>query len=145
MSYESAYEEYVDKILAQIVFDLRQTDVLPKENVAYGFYKQWKHDQYPNAFIRFVRDRIYFATKDEEEHRFIFEIKVTIKGTGNPEADQDEQIRVIGQIYDKIREDNTLDGNASWVKFQEINITFRRSESYIFYDCLLTLEVCKIW
>ena len=140
-----SYETRVDNILAQIVFDLRGTDLFPIENVTYGFYKQWTEDQYPNAHVRFTRDRVGFATKDEEEHTFSFEVVVGILGTGEPEADQDTLIEVISTIYEAIRADNTLDGHANWVLVRDVDVTFRRDRSLIFFECLILLEVKLVW
>jgi len=145
MSYNSVWEQRVDQILQQIVLDMKATTIFPIENVAYGFYKQWEHDEYPNAQIRFKQDRVGFATAAEEEHTFIFEVLATIQGTGKPEEDQDLQIDVMGQIYDAIRNDNTLGGFANWALVRNIEVAFRRSESYIFFEFLITIEVRLIW
>lgn len=144
-TYNSVWEQHVDEILQQIVHDMIGTTIFPKENVTYGFWKNWSYNEYPNCQVSFVRDRVTDATRDEEHHYFTFEVKATIQGTGKPEEDQDTQIDVIGQIYDAIRTDNTLGGYANWVVVRNVDVTFRRSESLIFYDFLVTLEVLYVW
>ena len=145
MTYNSRYEEYVDLILRQIVFDLRNTDIFPNENVTYGFYKQWEEDEYPNAIVRFRSDNVTLATREEEGHTFRFEVLATIQGTGNPEEDQDMQIDVMGQIYDAIRNDNTLGDHANWALIRSVDVTFRRDRSYIFFEFLIVIEVFRVW
>lgn len=147
MSYDSTYEEVVDNILDQIVHDIAHhtSDIFNPERVTYGFWKGWKYDKYPNVQVRWLRDNVGLATRSEEGHTFYFQVLVTVAGTGEPEADQKEQIRVIGSIYNAIRTDNTLGDFADWAICRSVDVTFRRSESYIFFDSIILVEVHVTW
>jgi len=147
-SYNSKWQEKTTKILERLKFDLQATDIFPKENVKIlGAFAQWtaKYDRYPNALIRFVNDRIGFATADEEEHLFLFQILISMKSKAKPEEDTLDYLDVIGQVEEALRDDNTLDGNCDWLLIREKDLTYGWSEGYLFYEALLNVEVHATW
>jgi len=147
-SYNSTWQEKTTKILERLKFDLQATDIFPKENVKIlGAFAQWKarYDRYPNALIRFVSDTVGFANADEEEHTFLIQILVSFKSKAKPEEDMLDYLNVIGQIEEALREDNTLDGNCSWLLIRNKNLTYGWSEGYLFYECLMDVQVYVVW
>ena len=155
MPYDSVWEENALEILRQLKFLMQATDIFPKDNVrVIGNFTQWKprRETYPNCLIRMVSDRVGFATADEEQHVFIVELLASLKSTARQVEDYDvvereneDFLEMIGQIDEAIRGDNTLSGQANWALIRNKDLTYGFSEGYLFYSCLLQLEIQYVW
>ncbi|MHA1290951.1 MAG: hypothetical protein ACTSPB_26520 [Candidatus Thorarchaeota archaeon] len=47
--------------------------------------------------------------------------------------------------FEALRDDNTLDGNCDWLLIREKDLTYGWSEGYLFYECLMNVEVHATW
>ena len=134
---------------------MQSTDVFPRDNVrVLGNFIYWRNlrESYPNCAIRLVTDRVGFATADEEQHIFNIELLLSMKTTvkrledyDKVEEDNLDFLKMVGQVDEAIRGDNTLNGQANWALIRNKNLVFGWEEGFLFYEGLLLLEVMYVW
>ena len=155
MAFNSEWEENAVEILRQVKFLMQATDIFAVDNVRIlGNFIYWRsrRETYPNCAIRLARDRVGFATADEEQHMFHLDLLPAMKSTAKRvedwdmvEADNENFLDMIGQIDEAIRGDNTLNGQANWALIRDKNLTYGWEEGFLFYEGLLLLEVQHVW
>lgn len=150
MSYLSEWEQVVKEIQAQIIHDLQYNteDVFNPERVHWGARPtvgSESIEHYSFIYVKYSRSDVTLATRTEESHTILFELVMGIQSTHDPIEAENDKLQAIGVIYDAIREDNTLGGFADWAVVRTINARFRESQSYIFHDVSILIEVHKTW
>jgi len=155
MSYNSTWEENAVEILNQVKFLMQSTEIFPINNVrVLGNFIYWRarRESYPNIAIRLSRDRVGFATADEEQHMFYLDLLPAMKSTVKRIEDHDlvEEnnlafLDMIGQIDEAIRGNNTLNGEANWALIRDKNLTYGWEEGFLYYEALLLVEVMYVW
>ena len=155
VAFASAWEENAVEILRQIKWLMQATDIFPRDNVRIlGNFVYWRsrRESYPNCVMRLARDSVGFATRDEEQHMFYVELLPAMKSTAKQvedwdvvEADNENFLKMIGQIDEAIRGDNTLNGQANHALIRNKDLTYGWREGYLFYECLCLVEVMYVW
>jgi len=138
------YESEIDTITSAIITTLKEVTEFNQQ--AYkGFWHLFGEEDYPNCMVSLERDELREMTSGQDVHNLFYLLMVQIKGTGDPEADFDSFVNIIGKVIDIFQADVTIDSSCSWCKPVSVDYTFQRGESLVFYVAGITLKVVKSW